>query len=233
MKEETYRRPAAGHHPPNLSPAYKSTVSRSPSKPAIVLPHTLSEITGPLLREERLDAGENDLTRRRMGEPLGERIIVQGRVLDEDGRPVPGALVEIWQCNAAGRYHHPGDQHDAPLDPNFQGGGRARADTDGNYRFITIKPGAYPWGNHHNAWRPAHIHFSLFGPAFATRLITQMYFQNDPLLAFDPIYNSVPEGARERLQAAFDMDATQPGWALAYRFDIVLRGRHATPMENP
>jgi protocatechuate 3,4-dioxygenase beta subunit len=232
MKEEMYRRPAPGQHPPNLSPAYKSTLSRSPSKPAIVLPHTLSEITGPLLREERLDAGENDLTRQRMDAPLGERIIVQGRVLDEEGRPVPEALVEIWQCNAAGRYHHPGDQHDAPLDPNFHGGGRARADADGTYRFITIKPGAYPWGNHHNAWRPAHIHFSLFGPAFATRLITQMYFPSDPLLAFDPIYKSVPEGARERLQAAFDMDATQPGWALAYRFDIVLRGRHATPMEN-
>ena len=165
MKEETYRRPAAGTHPLNLSPAYKSTVSRSPSKPAIVLPHTLSEITGPLLRDERLDSVENDLTRQRMGAPLGERIIVQGRVLDEEGRPVPDALVEIWQCNAAGRYHHPGDQHDAPLDPNFYGGGRARADADGNYRFITIKPGAYPWGNHHNAWRPAHIHFSLFGPA--------------------------------------------------------------------
>lgn len=232
MNEETYRRPAAGHHPPNLSPAYKSTLSRAPSRPAIVLPHTLSEITGPLLREERLAASENDLTRQRMGAPLGERIVVQGRVLDEEGRPVPEALVEIWQCNAAGRYHHPGDQHDAPLDPNFHGGGRVRADADGNYRFITIKPGAYPWGNHHNAWRPAHIHFSLFGPAFATRLITQMYFQGDPLLTFDPIYNSVPEGARERLQAAFDMDATQPGWALAYRFDIVLRGSHATPMEN-
>jgi len=227
------RRPGAGQYAPaNLSPAYNSTVSRSPSRPAIVLPHSLSEITGPLLREEWLDSVENDLTRRRMGEPLGERIIVQGRVLDEDGKPVPEALVEIWQCNAAGRYHHPGDQHDAPLDPNFYGGGRARADADGNYRFVTIKPGAYPWGNHHNAWRPAHIHFSLFGPAFATRLITQMYFPQDPLLAFDPIYNSVPEAARARLQAAFDMEATQPQWALAYRFDIVLRGRNPTPMET-
>ena len=164
MKEETYRRPAAGQHPPNLSPDYKSTTGRSPRQPAIVLPQTLSEITGPLLQTERLDALESDLTRQRMGEPLGERIIVQGRVLDEDGKPVPDALVEIWQCNAAGRYHHPGDQHDAPLDPNFNGGGRARADAEGNYRFVTIKPGAYPWKNHHNAWRPAHIHFSLFGP---------------------------------------------------------------------
>jgi protocatechuate 3,4-dioxygenase, beta subunit len=140
-------------------------------------------------------------------------------------------MVEIWQCNAAGRYHHSGDQHDAPLDPNFYGGGRYRADEQGRYEFITIKPGAYPWKNHHNAWRPAHIHFSLFGPAFATRLITQMYFPNDPLLAFDPIYNSVPAGARERLQASFDMETTRPEWALAYKFDIVLRGRNATPME--
>ena len=230
MKEETYRRPAAGQHPANLSPAYKSTISRSPSKPAIVLPHTLSEITGPLLREERLDAGENDLTRRRMGEPLGERIIVQGRVLDEEGRPVPEALVEIWQCNAAGRYHHPGDQHDAPLDPNFYGGGRARADADGNYKFITIKPGAYPWGNHHNAWRPNHIHFSVFGHSFLSRLVTQMYFPGDPLFPFDPIFNSVTdEKARNRMIATFDLDNTVPDWALCYRFDIVLRGREKTP----
>lgn len=232
MSEETYRRPASGQHPPSRFDAYKSTPGRAPRMPAIVLPHSLSEITGPHLRDERLDAGESDLTRQRMGEPLGERIVVQGAVLDEDGNPVPEALVEIWQCNAAGRYHHPGDQHDAPLDPNFFGGGRARTDAMGRYRFVTIKPGAYPWKNHHNAWRPAHIHFSLFGQAFATRLITQMYFPNDPLLAFDPIYNSVPERARPRLQAAFDMDATEPEWALAYRFDIVLRGRAATPMEN-
>ena len=231
MKEEIYRRPASGTHPANLTEAYKSTPLRAPRQPAVVLPHTLSEVTGPLLETERLDALENDLTQQRSGVPLGERIIVQGRVLDEYGRPVPKAMVEIWQCNAAGRYHHPGDQHDAPLDPNFYGGGRARADEAGRYEFITVKPGAYPWKNHHNAWRPAHIHFSLFGPAFATRLITQMYFPDDPLLAFDPIYNSVPEGARRRLQAAFDMEATKPEWALAYTFDIVLRGRSATPME--
>ena len=231
MTQEIYRRPASGLHPPYRVDAYKSTPSRAPQQKLVALPHTLSEITGPLLAHERLEAGENDLTRQRMGAPLGERIVVEGRVLDEDGRPVPEALVEIWQCNAAGRYHHPGDQHDAPLDPNFYGGGRARADGEGRYSFTTIKPGAYPWGNHHNAWRPAHIHFSLFGPAFATRLITQMYFPNDPLLAYYPIYNSVPDGARERLQAAFDMDLTQPEWALGYRFDIVLRGRNATPME--
>src|SRR5229473_6944052 len=202
MKEETYHRPAPGQHPPNRVDAYKSTPGRSPAKPAIALPQTLSEITGPLLLTERLDASESDLTRQRMGEPLGERIIVQGRVLDEDGKPVPNALVEIWQCNAAGRYHHPGDQHDAPLDPNFTGGGRARADGEGKYRFVTIKPGAYPWKNHHNAWRPAHIHFSLFGPAFATRLITQMYFPGDALIPYDPIFNCTADAeARNRLQA--------------------------------
>jgi protocatechuate 3,4-dioxygenase, beta subunit len=231
MEKDIYQRPAAGQHPANLSPEYKSTPLRSPRLPAIALPQSLSEITGPLLAGERLNALENDLTKQRIGEPLGERIVVHGRVLDENGKPVPQALVEIWQCNAAGRYHHPGDQHDAPLDPNFFGGGRYRADDEGRYEFITIKPGAYPWKNHHNAWRPAHIHFSLFGPAFATRLITQMYFPDDPLLAYDPIYNSVPEGARKRLQARFDMDRTRPEWALAYNFDVVLRGRNATPME--
>ena len=231
MKEETYRRPAAGQHPANLSPEYKSTVARSPRLAPIVLPHSLSEITGPTLAGERLGAAEHDLTKQRLGEPLGERITVQGRVLDEDGRPVPGAMVEIWQCNAAGRYHHVGDQHDAPLDPNFFGGGRVRTDGEGRYHFVTIKPGAYPWKNHHNAWRPAHIHFSLFGPSFATRLVTQMYFPGDPLLALDPIYNSVPAGARERLQSSFEIGLTEPEWALGYRFDIVLRGRNATPME--
>jgi protocatechuate 3,4-dioxygenase beta subunit len=231
MPQEIYRRPPGGTHPPNLSPGYKSTPGRAPRQAPVALPHTLSEVTGPLLATERLDSLENDLTRQRLGEPLGERIVVLGRVLDENGKPVPLALVEIWQCNAAGRYQPAGDQHDAPLDPNFYGGGRARADAEGRYQFITIKPGAYPWKNHHNAWRPAHIHFSLFGPAFATRLITQMYFPGDPLLAFDPIYNAVPEGARQRLQASFDMETTRPEWALAYRFDIVLRGRNATPME--
>ena len=157
MTQDTYQRPAAGQHPANLSPEYKSTPSRAPGKPAIVLPQSLSEITGPSLAAERLGALENDLTRQRSGEPLGERIVVHGRVLDENGKPVPQAMVEVWQCNAAGRYHHPGDQHDAPLDPNFTGGGRARADADGRYEFITIKPGAYPWKNHHNAWRPAPV----------------------------------------------------------------------------
>jgi protocatechuate 3,4-dioxygenase, beta subunit len=227
-----YGRPEAGTHPPLLYPEYASTVLRAPKEPLVWLAHTLTEVTGPVLGDRRPGEFDHDLTRQHDGEPLGERIIVHGRVIEEDGRPVPDTLVEIWQCNAAGRYHHPGDQHDAPLDPNFYGGGRSRADAEGNYRFVTVKPGAYPWKNHHNAWRPAHIHFSLFGPAFATRLITQMYFPQDPLLAYDPIYNSVPAGARERLQAAFDMDNTRPEWALAYKFDIVLRGRNATPMEH-
>jgi len=221
----------AGTQPPLLYPAYKSTILRAPSKPLIRVPRDFTNLASPLFGDLPIGPGDSDLTRQHAGEPLGERIVVAGRVLDEDGRPVPYTLVELWQCNAAGRYHHPGDQHDAPLDPNFYGGGRVRADAEGQYKFITIKPGAYPWKNHHNAWRPAHIHFSLFGPAFATRLITQMYFPNDPLLAYDPIYNSVPAGARQRLQASFEMDLTQPEWALGYRFDIVLRGRNATPME--
>ena len=233
MKEDLYRRPAAGQHPPHRVDAYKSTVGRSPRKPAVVLPQTLSEITGPLAVNERLDATENDLTRQRMGQPLGERIIVHGHVLDEDGRGVPNTLVELWQANACGRYVHVVDQHPAPLDPNFTGAGRAQSDAEGYYRFVTIKPGAYPWGNHHNAWRPAHIHFSVFGHAFVSRLVTQMYFPGDPLFPFDPIFNSVTdEKARNRMISSFDLENTKPDWALCYRFNIVLRGRNATPMEN-
>jgi protocatechuate 3,4-dioxygenase beta subunit len=176
---------------------------------------------------------ENDLTQHHAGEPIGERIIVSGRVLDEDGRPIPNTLVELWQANAAGRYVQPNDNHPAPLDPNFTGAGRTITDENGTYRFITIKPGAYPWRNHQNAWRPAHIHFSLFGPCFITRLITQMYFPNDPLMPFDPILQSIPgERARQRLVSKFDPDLTEPEWALGYRFDIVLRGRDATPFED-
>jgi protocatechuate 3,4-dioxygenase beta subunit len=164
---------------------------------------------------------------------LGERIVVAGQVRDEDGRPVPHTMIEIWQANAAGRYAHERDQHDAPLDPNFRGVGRVFTDADGRYRYQTIKPGAYPWRNHHNAWRPNHIHLSLFGPAFATRLITQMYFPGDPLLALDPIYNTVPDpAARQLLVAAFDLALTEPEWALGYRFDVVLRGREQTPFEE-
>jgi protocatechuate 3,4-dioxygenase, beta subunit len=228
-----YRREPAESRPPLDYPGYGSTRLRAPARPPILLPHSLSEITGPVYGHDGVGPLDHDLTRRHDGEPLGERIIVSGRVLDGDGRPVRNALVEIWQANAAGRYIHVVDQHPAPLDPNFTGAGRTVTDGEGRYRFITIKPGAYPWGNHHNAWRPAHIHFSLFGPAFATRLVTQMYFPGDPLFAYDPIFNSVRDPqARERMISAFDMDSTVPEWALAYHFDVVLRGRESTPFED-
>lgn len=224
---------AEGTHPKALTPSYGSTVKRAPQQAPIVLPQTLSELTGPALGGEYVRDSDCDLTRQHKGEPLGERIIVEGRVMDENGRPVPKALVEMWQCNAAGRYAHELDQHDAPLDPNFSGNGRVLTDVDGFYRFVTIKPGAYPWRNHANAWRPAHLHFSIAGPSTLTRLVTQMYFPGDPLLPFDPIYNSVPDkDARERLIARFSLEATKAEWALGYRFDIVLRGRNATPMET-
>ncbi len=227
-----YRRPAAGSQPDYLYPGYQSTVQRTPSKPLILLPQTLSEMTGPVFGHDRVRPQDADLTRQHAGEPLGERIIVAGRVLDEDGRPVPNQLIEVWQANAAGRYRHKRDQHDAPLDPNFTGTGRLMTDANGHYRFVTIRPGAYPWRNHPNAWRPAHIHFSLFGNAFATRLVTQMYFPGDPLLPFDPIYNSVPDGARQKMISDFDLGLTEPEHALGFRFNIVLRGRDATPMEK-
>ena len=228
-----YRRPPADCHPPNDAPGYRSTGARHPTRPLVVIPQTLSEITGPVYGHGDPGALDHDLTRQHDGEPLGERIIVVGRVLDEDGRPAPETLVEIWQANAAGRYAHAEDRHDAPLDPNFSGAGRALTNADGEFRFVTIKPGAYPWQNHENAWRPAHVHFSVFGPSFLTRLVTQMYFPGDPVLAFDPIFNAVPgESARQRLVASFELDVTEPGRALGYRFDIVLRGRDATPMET-
>jgi protocatechuate 3,4-dioxygenase beta subunit len=228
-----YRRDDKGTHPAYLTPEYRSTVRRAPDRPLILLPHTLSEITGPVYGHDRVGALDHDLTRQHAGEPLGERIIVTGRVLDGDGRPVRNSLVEIWQCNAAGRYIHRADRHPAPLDPNFTGAGRAMTDDEGRYRFITIKPGAYPWGNHDNAWRPAHIHFSLYGRAFATRLVTQMYFPGDPLFDQDPIFQSVRDPkARGRLIASFDLGTTESEWALGYQFDIVLRGREATPMED-
>ena len=220
-------------HPPNLHPDYKSTLKRAPLRAPVVIPPTLSERTGPVYGHDVVAERDDDLTRQGAGAPLGERIVVEGRVLDEDGRPVPGTLLEIWQANAAGRYNHPVDQHDAPLDPNFTGAGRLMTDGEGRYRLVTVKPGAYPWRNHANAWRPAHIHFSLFGPSFLSRLITQMYFPGDPLLALDPIFHAVAdERARQRLVAAFDLAVTQPERALGYRFDIVLRGSGATPMEE-
>jgi protocatechuate 3,4-dioxygenase beta subunit len=229
-----YRHDAPGTHPDLGDTGYNSTRLRHPKQPLVYLPHTITEITGPQLGAERVTAElDHDLTRRHEGEPLGERIVVGGRVLDGDGRPLRNTLVEVWQANAAGRYLHQGDQHPAPLDPNFSGAGRCVTDDDGRYEFITIKPGAYPWGNHHNAWRPQHIHFSLLGEAFAQRLVTQMYFPGDPLFAFDPIYNSVRDPAgRERLVARFDLERTVPQWALAYEFDIVLRGREQTPFEE-
>lgn len=212
---------------------YRSTALRGPTKPLVALLPALSARSGPVFGHERLGEADADLTLngRRDGEPLGERIIVAGRVLDEDGRPVPHTLVEIWQANAAGRYIHKVDQHAAPLDPNFFGGGRTVTDGEGRYRFLTIKPGAYPWGNHFNAWRPNHIHFSVFGHHFATRLVTQMYFPGDPLLALDPIYLGVPAHARERMVAAFSIETTQEGYALGYLFDIVLRGPRETMWE--
>jgi protocatechuate 3,4-dioxygenase beta subunit len=228
-----YRRPAPGTHPPCDHRAYASTHKRAPRHEPIKIEHTLSEITGPRFARHALRPGDDDLTLFAGGEALGERIIVTGRVLDEDGRAIPHSLIEIWQANAAGRYAHDRDQHEAPLDPHFSGIGKVMTDERGTYRFLTVKPGAYPWRNHHNAWRPQHIHFSLFGPSFATRLITQMYFPGDPLLALDPIFNSVPDaGARARLIASFDIDVTIPEHALGYRFDFVLRGRSATPMQS-
>jgi len=219
--------------PPYLYPAYEGTRLRAPSRPLVLLPRRLTELTGPLLGSDRVQAADADLTRQHAGEPLGERIIVYGRVLDSDGRAVPNTLVEVWQANSAGRYAHDGDQHPAPLDPNFGGIGRVMTGADGSFRIVSIKPGAYPWRNNYNAWRPAHIHFSIFGQAFTQRLVTQMYFPGDPLFDQDPIFNSIPDPrARQRLIARFDPVESVPEWALAYRFDIVLRGDAETPFET-
>lgn len=228
-----YHRPDPGTQPNDLHPPYVSSIKRAPTKPLVCLPQTLSEITGPNVSSSRQDVQAFDLTKQHCGEPLGERIVVSGRVLDENGRPVPHTLVEIWQANAAGRYQHKVDQHNAPLDPNFTGCGHARTDAHGHYRFITVRPGAYPWSNHFNGWRPAHIHFSLLGPAFATRLVTQMYFPGDPLLPFDPIFScTADEKARNRLISQFDWETTEPEQALGYTFDIILSGRMAAPWEK-
>ncbi len=228
-----YRPADRGTQPDYLYPPYASTVKRSPSQPLVMLPTSLSEVTGPLFGWDLIKSNDFDLTRQHPGDPIGERIVVSGRVLDTNARPVANTLVEIWQANAAGRYPHPRDHHDAPADPNFTGCGRTLTDADGRYRFVTIRPGEYPWRNHYNAWRPAHIHFSLFGPAIATRLVTQMYFPGDPLLEYDPMYTSIPdERARQRLVSMFDWETTIPEQALGYRFDVVLRGRDETPMEN-
>lgn len=228
-----YRPDPAETHPPLHFPDYRATELRHPSQPLVLLPQLLTEVTGPLLGPGRIAATDNDLTAQHTGEPIGQRILLFGRLLDGDGRPVPDALLEIWQANAGGRYRHTGDRWPSALDPNFSGVGRTLTDAQGRYEFTTIKPGAYPWRNHDNAWRPAHIHFSVFGRAFTQRLVTQMYFEDDPLFAQDPIYNSVPEAARPRLVSRFNLERTRPEWALAFEFDIVLRGRAATPFEEP
>jgi protocatechuate 3,4-dioxygenase, beta subunit len=228
-----YRPAPEGNHPSLSFGGYRSTGLRAPSQAPVVLRHRLTEVTGPLLTGD-IGPNDNDLTKQHAGEAIGQRIVVFGRVLDSDGRAVPNTLVEVWQANAAGRYAHAVDNWPAPLDPNLTGGGRVVTDAQGNYSFTTIKPGAYPWGNHRNAWRPAHIHFSLFGRSFTQRLVTQMYFPDDPLFDQDPIFNSVPDpAARQRMVSTFDLSATRPEWALAYRFDIVLRGREQTPFEEP
>jgi protocatechuate 3,4-dioxygenase beta subunit len=216
-------------------PGYRSTRWRAPGRPLVTLPESAHALRGPVFGEEAIEASDGDLTRQHAGEPLGERIVVTGRVLDVDGRPVRGALVEVWQANAAGRYRHEVDDHPAPLDPNFSGAGRCLTGADGAYRFVTIRPGSYPWRNHPNAWRPAHIHFSLFGRGFEQRLVTQMYFPGDPLLAYDPIATAVRDPkARALLVSRFDLETTEPEWALGYRWDIVLGrdGPGTTPLEE-
>jgi protocatechuate 3,4-dioxygenase beta subunit len=220
------------NHPPRDFPPYRSAVLRHPTHELVRADPEEIELVSPAFGHSDVEAHESDLTIQHVGEPLGERIIVTGRVLDGEGRPVAGQLVELWQANASGRYVHKRDQHPAPLDPNFTGVGRLITGDDGSYRFTTIKPGAYPWKNHRNAWRPAHIHFSFFGTQFTQRLITQMYFPGDPLFALDPIYQSIPDqAARDRLVAAYDHEVSQPEWALGYRWDVVLTGARATWME--
>ncbi len=219
--------------PPSYSEGYQSTRLRAPSKPLIRTPTTLTEVTGPTDGWEGLMGGAMaDLTTQHAGMPQGQRIIVSGRVLDEDGRPAPNTVMEIWQANAAGRYIHIDDSWDAPHDPNFTGAGRVITDAQGRYRYVTIRPGCYPWGNHYNAWRPGHIHLSLMGPSFASRLVTQMYFPDDPLIEIDPIANAVPMPYRQRMVSRFDIETTEPNYGLGYLFDVVLRGREATPFED-
>ena len=229
-----YLRESPEAQPPLDFPPYKSTALRHPRQPLIYLPHTVTEITGPQLRGELITSPEDsNLLVGHEGDPIGERITVSGRVFDTEGKPLRETLVEIWQANAAGRYLHRWDRWPAPLDPNFTGAGRCLTDDEGRFEFLTIKPGPYPWGNHYNAWRPAHIHFSLLGRAFAQRLVTQMYFPGDPFFPYDPIFNSVRDpAARERMVSTFSIHGTQPNWAAAYEFDIYLRGPGATPFEE-
>ena len=217
--------------PPYAFEGYRSTALRAPKQPLVQLPAGTLDVPFAAVGAAFVKEGDNDLTVHGRGSaPLGERMILTGRLLDESGRPIRRSLVEIWQANASGRYHHVGDQHDAPLDPNFHGLGRTMTDDEGRYRFMTIKPGSYPWPNHANAWRPQHIHFSLLGNAPVQRLVTQMYFPGDPLLVLDPIYRSIPEAARERLICRLDLDAGVENYALGYQFDIVLAGAKSTPL---
>ena len=225
----------AGDHPPFLYADYRSTVKRSPQMDMISIIQTITETSGPGPGWSDVSDEDADLTTNAGtgSAAIGERMIVTGQIVDEEGSPLPGTLLEIWQANASGRYAHWRETaFPAPLDPNFIGVGQCTSDADGVYRFTTIRPGAYPWGNHPNAWRPAHIHFSVMGPSLGSRLITQMYFPGDPMLALDPIFNAVPEHSRNRLVAAYDHDVTVENWALGYRWDIVLRGRSATPFED-
>jgi len=223
-------------HPPALTPSYKTSVLRSPRHALLSMPTTISEETGPVFDHDILGPLDNDLIRnfaKDGGEAIGQRIVVSGRVLDEARRPVRGALVEFWQANAGGRYRHKRESYLAALDPNFGGCGRAVTDENGAYAFRTVKPGAYPWPNGVNDWRPAHIHFSVFGHAFAQRLVTQMYFEGDPMIWQCPIVKTIPDRrAIESLVAALDRNATIPMDSLAYKFDIVLRGRRSTMFEN-
>ena len=225
-----------GTHPPLDFPGYQSTRLRHPNQPLVRLDPgkaDATDLTGPVFGEDAVRPGDADLTVGATGEAVGQRIIVTGRLLDTGGRPIPSSLVEIWQANASGRYRHVGDQWPGTLDPNFTGAGRTLTDADGWYRFVTIRPGAYPWGNHPNAWRPAHIHFSLFGRSFTQRLVTQMYFPDDPLFFQDPMLESIADPAvRARLVSSYAHDVTEPSWALGYRFDIVLRGPARTPLDT-
>ena len=223
-------------HPPALTPAYKTSVTRSPRYAPISLENTISEMTGPVFGHDDIDPIDNDLLQNYAQDgmsPIGERIILHGRVLDENAKPVPGTLVELWQANAGGRYRHKKDTYLAPIDPNFGGCGRTLTDKEGYYSFRTVKPGAYPWRNDINSWRPAHIHLSIFGTAFAQRLVTQLYFEGDPLISKCPIVNALPQAdAVDKLIARLDMNASIPLDTLAYHFDIVLRGRRASLFEN-
>ena len=226
--------PIQGDEPLLYYPAYESTRLRAPLQPLVIVPDRLSDITAPVYGWWNVGPSDNDLTRQSSEEPLGQRIIVAGRLLDDDDRPIAGALIELWQANAGGRYRHSRDTHPAPLDPHFTGAGRVVTNADGCYEFTTIRPGAYPWRNHENAWRPAHIHFSVFGRNFRNRLVTQMYFPGDPMFPYDPILQSIPDAAaRDRLVSRYDLSLTKPEWALGYAFDIVVRGRHQTPFESP